>query len=51
MIPYSPTEEEIGAELLDRIIREGGLIVEKQRLWEERIKHIERIDQRTRSSN
>jgi len=51
LIPYSPTEEEIGAELLDRIISEGGLKVEKQRLREERIKHIERIDQRIRSSN
>jgi len=51
LIPYSPTEEEIGAELLDRIIREGNLKVEKQKLREARLKHIEQIERRISSSH
>ena len=46
LIPHSPTAEEIGAELLDRIIREGKLIIEKRQLREQRLEHIEKIQRR-----
>lgn len=46
LIVHSPTEEDIGTELLDRIIHEGSLKVKERRLREARLKHIESIEQR-----
>jgi hypothetical protein len=49
LIACSPTEEDIGTELLDRVIREGSLKVRERQLREARVKHIESIKQRIRS--
>jgi len=46
LIGWSPTEEEIGTELLDRIIYEGSLRVEERQLREARLRHIESIERR-----
>ena len=46
LIACSPTVEDIGTELLDRIIREGKLRAEKQKLREARLEHIESINRR-----
>jgi hypothetical protein len=43
LIAHSPREEDIGTELLDRIIQEGNLKVQEQRLREARLKRVERI--------
>jgi hypothetical protein len=43
LIAHSPKEEDIGTELLDRIIQEGNLKVQEQRLREARLKRVERI--------
>jgi hypothetical protein len=46
LISYSPTVEDIGAELLDRVIREGRARIEEQQLRKARLEHIENIDRR-----
>jgi hypothetical protein len=43
LIAHSPKEEDVGTELLDRIIQEGSLKVQEQRLREERLERVERI--------
>ncbi len=43
LIAHSPQEEDIGTELLDRIIQEGSLKIREQRLREARLKRVERI--------
>jgi hypothetical protein len=46
LIAHSPKEEDFGTELLDRIIQEGSLKVQEQRLREARLKRVERIQRR-----
>ncbi len=46
LIAHSSTVEDVGVDLLDRIIREGSLKIEEQRLREEKSKHIESIKRR-----
>ena len=51
LIALSPTVEDVGANLLDRVISEGKLRVEEQRLSEARSQHIEKIHRRMRYSH
>jgi len=51
LIVHSPKEKDIGTELLDRIIQEGNLKIQEQRLREARLKHVERIQRRISKVN
>ena len=46
LIAHSTTVEDIGTELLDRIIQAGRSKVEEKQLREQRLKHIESIERR-----
>ncbi len=43
LIAHSPKKEDIGAELLDKIIQEGSMKAQEQQLREARLKRVERI--------
>ena len=50
LMACSPTVEDVGTELLDRIISAGKSKIEEQKLSDERLKHIQNIDRRIEES-